>query len=216
MTAIRYRYQTIEFGQVDIHVKTLRDTQQFYDPDDIAKKLGISSANWALYGVIWASSKVLADLMSRIDIKNKRILEVGCGIGLASLILNHRKAQITATDYHPEAESLLSSNTDLNDDNDIPFERVGWNDATSELGQYDLIIGSDLLYEQEHAEYLSSFIDQHANPHCEVIIVDPGRGFRGRFKKHMVALGYVLSLIDFSRDNEHTEKYKGQILRFLK
>ena len=152
MTAIRYRYQTIEFDQVDIHVKTLRDTQQFNDPDQIAKKLGISSANWSLFGVIWASSKVLADLMSRIDIKGKRILEVGCGVGLASLILNHRKAEITATDYHPEAEQLLLSNTGLNDDADIPFQRVGWDDSASELGQYDLIIGSDLLYEQKHAE----------------------------------------------------------------
>ena len=40
-------------------------------------------------------------------LKIKRILEVGCGIGLSSLILNRLNADITATDYHPEAEKFL-------------------------------------------------------------------------------------------------------------
>jgi len=45
MTAPRVRYQTIEFGDVDIHVRTLRDTLQFEDVDGEAEALGISSAS---------------------------------------------------------------------------------------------------------------------------------------------------------------------------
>lgn len=41
---LRIRYQTVEFGDTDIHLCTLRDKQQFNDPDDVAKDLGISSA----------------------------------------------------------------------------------------------------------------------------------------------------------------------------
>ena len=44
---------------------------------------------------------------------DKRILEVGCGLGLASLVLNERSADISATDYHPEVETFLKINTEL-------------------------------------------------------------------------------------------------------
>ena len=46
MTAVRFRYQTLEFGDVDIHLRTLRDRQQFDDPGGVAEALGISSATW--------------------------------------------------------------------------------------------------------------------------------------------------------------------------
>ena len=68
--------------------------------------------------------------------------------------------------------------------------RTGWADAETNLGLFDLIIGSDLLYEQEHADLLSQFIEQHAKPVCDVVLVDPGRGNHAKFSKRMVTLGY--------------------------
>ena len=141
----RYRYQTIEFGDTDIHVKTLRDKQQFSDDENIAARLGLSSANWSLFGVVWPSGDALANVMFAYDVRGKRILEVGCGIGLASLVLNHRGADITATDRHPEVRPLLAINSTLNEDKEIPFVRTAWSDPRTELGEFDLIIGSDLL-----------------------------------------------------------------------
>lgn len=174
MPSLRLRYQTIEFGETDIHLRTLRDNQQFSDTDDVAAKLGISSAAWPLFGVVWVSGEVLAHVMAEYNVTGKRILEVGCGIGLASLVLNTRLADITATDHHPEAESFLLENVRLNRGPTIPFIRTGWTDEDAGLGRFDLLIGSDLLYEPEHAADLSAFINQHACQHSEVIIVDPG------------------------------------------
>ena len=107
---LRFQYQTIEFGKTDIHLRTLRDNFQYEDINDVAQKLGISSATWPIFGVVWASSEILARIMHTHDIKGKRILEVGCGIGLASLVLKKRLADITATDYHPEVENYLLIN----------------------------------------------------------------------------------------------------------
>jgi hypothetical protein len=112
ISLLRIRYQTIEFGDVDIHLRTLRDRQQYLDVDDVAGKLGISSATWPLFGVVWVAGK--------------RILKVGCGIALASLVLNHRFADITATNYHPEAGHFLVENVQLNKGKEIPFVRMGW------------------------------------------------------------------------------------------
>ena len=216
MSSLRFRYQTLEFGETDIHVKTLRDRQQFSDVDGVAENLGISSASWPLFGVIWESSEVLAHLMHDFQIENKRILEVGCGIGLSSLVLNNRLADITATDYHPEVEMFLRENTLLNKGKVIPFVRTGWADEESDLGQFDLIIGSDLLYERDHIDLLSAFINQHANQTCEVIIVDPGRGQHAKFSKKMVNLGYTYSQSKPVSSDYLAEPFGGQILKYLR
>lgn len=212
MTQLRVRYQTLEFGATDIHIRTLRDNQEFSDDEGVAERLGISSASWPLFGVIWGSGELLAHLMFEHNIEGKRILEIGCGIALASLVLNHRHANITATDYHPEAGNFLLANTMLNHDKTIPFVRTGWGDALSDLGKFDLIIGSDLLYEAEHVEMLANFINQHAAEHCEIILIDPGRGQHARFSKKMITLGYNHSQRKYANNYMLTKPLSAQIL----
>jgi len=187
---LRLKYQTIEFGDTDIHLRTLRDRQQYQDKYGIAIDIGISSANWSLFGIVWASGEILARIMSEYDIKGKKILEVGCGIALASLLLKSREADITATDYHPEANNFLLENTKLNKYSKIPFIRTCWSEKSENLAKFDIIIGSDILYESEHAELLANFINSHASPHCEIIIVDPGRKHHNKFSDNMKRLGY--------------------------
>jgi len=214
MSPLRIRYQTLEFDNTDIHVRTLRDKQQYFDVDGIAEKLGISSATWPLFGVVWPSSEVLAHLMFTYDIAGKQILEVGCGIGLSSLVLNHRLADITATDYHPEVGNFLSENVQLNKGKKIPYVRTEWGDENSGLGKFDLVIGSDLLYEGDHVELLSNFINDHAKPQCEVILVDPGRSYHGRFSKKMVALGYSHRHSKPENADYLEQPFRGQILQY--
>jgi ETFB lysine methyltransferase len=210
----RVRYQTIEFDSVDIHLCTLRDKQEFSDQLGEAESMGISSAQWSLFGVVWESSEILAREMQYFDIKNKRILELGCGIGLSSLLLNSRLADITATDIHPLAGQFLADNVRLNHGRKIPFLRTGWNDDSVGLGRFDVIIGSDVLYEQQHIELLASFILEHAEPHCEVVLVDPGRGNHAPFSKKMVSIGFSHSQRKSLYVDELQTSFKGQILSY--
>lgn len=214
MSTVRVRYRTIEFGNTDVHVRTLRDKQQYPDVDDVASKKGISSAIWPLFGVIWPSGEVLAHLMYDYEVKGLRILEVGCGIALASLVLNHRLMDITATDYHPEAEHFLQKNVKLNAGEEIPFVCTRWGDEDSGLGEFDLVIGSDLLYERRHVELLAGFIEQHAKQTCDVILVDPGRGHHACFSKKMVSLGYSHTQGKPENVDYLTQPFRGQVLRY--
>lgn len=215
MSPVRVRYQTIEIDCTDIHLRTLRDNQQYFDKNDIAKNLGISSATWPLFGVVWPSSIVLTNFMRSYDFSGKRILEIGCGIGLASLFLNHNHADISATDIHPEAEEFLVKNTNLNNGKEIPFERASWDDLNTSLGKFDLIIGSDLLYEKENISSLAKFINRHTKACAHVVIVDPGRGNHAKFSKKMITLGYTHSQ-NKPEDTSYLEKsFKGQILEYI-
>lgn len=141
---------------------------------------------------------------------------MGCGIALSSLLLNARQADITATDYHPEAGKFLEANVQLNQAKSIPFLRTGWADLSDNLGTFDLIIGSDLLYEREHIDLLSDFIHRHANSACEVIVVDPGRGIHASFSKKMELLGYQHSQHKPSDCDYLDKPFKGQILKYAR
>jgi len=231
MNTPRIRYQTLAFetsalnsddvNNIDIHVRSLRDKQQFSDPLGEAEALGISSAQWSLFGVVWESSTVLADLMSNFDIHNKRILEVGCGMALSSLLLNARHADITATDYHPEAAEFLIENVKLNNGKKIPFLRTNWTNLEDGLGTFDLIIGSDLLYEKDHIRYLSEFLNRHAKKSCEIIIVDPGRAQHAAFSKEMIGYGFNHSQkrvekMKTGHTGDNSTGFKGFVLRYQK
>jgi predicted nicotinamide N-methyase len=214
MTKLRLRYRTVEFGKVDIHLCTLRDKQEFHDPTGVAGELGISSAAWSTFGVVWPSSLVLAHYMADYETDSKRVLEIGCGMALSSLLLNKQCADITATDYHPEARKFLQRNTLLNEDKMIAFERVNWVDKNENLGLFDLIIGSDLLYEDAHVELLSNFIERHSKPSCEVILVDPGRGRKTKLSSRMVEFGFTASHHKPSHTDYLDKEFKGHILKF--
>ncbi len=214
MTNIRLSYQTLEFGKTDIHLCTLRDKQQFYDPDGIAEDLGISSASWPLFGVVWPSSLVLAHFISDYDTGSKRILEIGCGMALTSLLLNKQLEDITATDHHPEVGKFLARNTLLNEDRPIVYEQVDWAALEDNLGVFDLIIGSDLLYEDQHIALLANFIENHSKPTCEVIIVDPGRGRKNKISNAMIKFGFSSSHFKPSHTDYLDQEFKGHILKF--
>ena len=214
MTNLRYCYQTVEFGKIDIHLRTLRDKQEFHDPEGVAEALGISSALWPLFGVIWPSSLVLANYLHQYPTGSKRILEIGCGMALTSLLLNKQNADITATDYHPEVGNFLLKNTLLNEDQPIAFERVDWANENDNLGLFDLIIGSDILYEDTHIELLANFIEKHSKPCCEVIIVDPGRGRKNKFSARMINFGHTLIQIKPKQNQNVGQEFKGRILTF--
>lgn len=214
MSTPRIRYQTLGFANgLDLHIRSLWDKLQ-YCPTEGEEVSGVTSSNWSLFGVVWPAGLALARLMVDFDIDGKRILEIGCGLGIASLVLNHRSANITATDHHPSAESFLEANVALNDDPYIPFVRTGWSEENTELKEFDLVIGSDILYEAGNFDDLSKFVDRHIAPGGTAIIVDPQRGNAGRFIKAMSALGYESKSRQAAVGPLPDELFRGRVLTF--
>jgi len=94
---------THRIGGSDFRIRALHNRQQYADPDGAAERAGVSPASWPLFGVVWPAGLALAEEMSRFPVTGKHILELGCGLGLASLVLARRGADITACDHHPLA-----------------------------------------------------------------------------------------------------------------
>ncbi len=218
VTTRGYEVETTRYqiGPVFYQIQTLRNRRQFSDPDGCAERVGISSATWPLFGVVWPAGLALAEEMSRFPIAGKQILEVGCGIGLPSLVLKQRGANITACDYHPLAEEFLRRNTDLNGLAPIPFFNAPWLEPSLELGRFDLIIGSDLLYERNHPSLLAGFLAGHDKPTCQILLADPGRHRCGEMSAKLTAQGYGCMEIPLVVSEPHTSSHHGRLLNFIR
>jgi hypothetical protein len=82
-------------------------------------------------------------------------------------------------------------------------------------GRFELIIGSDILYERDEAGALAHFIDSHAAPQAEIWVVDPNRGNRAHFHRHMKALGFALQEQTIDRAAlPGVAAYKGRMLSY--
>lgn len=204
-------------GGSDFRIRALLNRQQFSDPDGSAERAGVAPASWPLFGVVWPAGLALAEEMSHFPIAGKSILELGCGIALTSLVLARRGADITACDYHPLAEAFLQHNVALNQLPALPFRTAPWLGPNPLLGRYDLIVGSDLLYERDHATLLAGFIALHTHPASQVLIADPGRGYVSTFSGLMANLGYVRSAKAMPMANSiGMPDSRGQLFSFLR
>lgn len=215
MPGYQVKVETVNVAGHDYQIRSLLDLQQYHDPLGEAEKMGITPATWPLFGHLWPSSHVLALTMSSIELAGKRVLEVGAGLGLASLVVQRRKGNMTVSDCHPLSQLFLNENTRLNNLPLIRYETGNWaTDDNPSLGQFDLIIGSDVLYERSHPEQLAGFIAAHSAPEVEVLVVDPMRQNRSGFRRAMLDLGYLAKEWQAAPNLEDGRTYKGRFLFF--
>lgn len=214
MPGYQVRLQTIAIGGTDYQIRSLLDRQQYHDPDGEAEAAGISPASWSLFGQVWPSARVLAQTMDSFDLAGKRILEIGAGLCLASLVVHKRAGDMTASDAHPMSRPFLEENLRLNDLGPMTYTDGNWGRHNPELGRFDLIIGSDVLYERDQPAQLAAFIDRHSAAGGEVLIVDPNRGNCPAFRRAMADFGYLYGESRADCIFADGEAYRGRILHF--
>lgn len=211
LSAYAVKFEDLQIGGLPYRMRSLLDRQQFSDDDGDAERLGITSATWPLFGLLWPAGCVLAEQLSRIDLVGRRVLEVGCGLGLASLVAHARGADVTASDIHPLAGAFLQANAALNDLPPIRFHRGDWHHLDADLGRFDLIIGADLLYDRSLPDALAGFIDRQAEPSAEFMLVDPDRGEQARFGRLMDAHGFRHTALVIARHDTPGGSFKGRL-----
>ncbi len=203
-------------GGADLQIRSLLDKQQFFDPLGLAFDAGISSATWPLFGLVWPSAQKLADLMQTWELKGKRVLEVGCGVGLAYLVVHRSEGNITASDCNTLTETFLNANVLLNELPPLHYETGNWGRVNKGLGAFDLLIASDVLYERSHPAQLSGFIQEHAAEGAEVLIIDPNRGNRSAFHRDMAHMGFSVTEIIMNEPLQDLSTYRGRLLHYTR
>ena len=146
---------------------------------------------------LWPSGVALARYVETLELEDRRVVELGAGLGLPSLAASLRGAHVLATDWAGDAVALLRANAERNHVR-LRVERIRWDEPGGLLAEapFDLVLGADLLYESRNAAQLLELLPELGG---EIVIADPGRpfakGFLGHFEVETPADGvYRLGL----------------------
>ena len=99
---------------------------------------------------LWPAATALASALP--DVAGLRVVELGCGLGVPSLVAAVREADVTATDWASEAVELLRANAERNGVA-LRCEVRDWRDAWAE--RFDLALAADVLYERRNVAPLA-------------------------------------------------------------
>ena len=144
-------------------VEALLDAERFEREDEYLPY-------WA---ELWPSGLALARALDGHALRGRRVVELGCGLGLPSLLAARAGARVLATDWAPEALELLERNAARNG-LALRSARVDWRAPGALVAEapWDLVLGADLLYEARNVEPLLELLPRLGG---EAWIADPGR-----------------------------------------
>jgi predicted nicotinamide N-methyase len=181
-------------------------------------------------GKLWKSCVSLASfLMSEnhkkyLSFEKKKILEIGAGAGVCGFttgLLNPYK--VTITDRMSGLLQLLEKNLECNQtkfsENLIEIKSLDWS-SDQELANfldYDIIIGSDLLYSLCMVDGLIKALNTLSDQNTIVLISLSNRGYEdGEYDIFLKKLREAKWNIQIIPENEVPENYFNIILLFLR
>ncbi len=141
---------------------------------------------------VWPSSIILAGKLMELDGHGKTALELGCGVGLSTLAATSAGFDVLSTDYYEDALDVTRANVFRNLGTIARTRLVDWRHLPTDLGKFDLIFASDVLYEKEYAELLPVLLRGLLAPRGMVLIADPGRVAAPVFVESCAAHGLII------------------------
>jgi predicted nicotinamide N-methyase len=136
--------ETLHIGGVELTL--LRPTS----PDELIDEEAFADDEFLPYWAeLWPASLALADALP--DVAGLRVVELGCGLGVPSLVAAARGAEVTATDWADDAIALVRENAARNGltmEAEVRDWREPWD------ARFDLVLAADVLYERRNVEPL--------------------------------------------------------------
>ena len=165
---------------------------------------------WAEF---WPASLVLADLVGawpRAGDDPPRVLELGCGLGLVSLIAAARGYRVIASDYEDDALAFVEENARRNGVPRPELRFIDWRLRYPEL-VFDRIVASDVLYETRCLRPVSEFLYEHLAPDSFALVVDSFRAPADGFESIARHCGLSVEITETTRpidDRDEPLRYR--------
>jgi predicted nicotinamide N-methyase len=138
---------------------------------------------------VWPSAIALVKVLQKHPslIRDKKVLELGAGIGLPSLLMASEAKTIQVSDYDSEAVELLRKNIAHLQLQNVQALQMDWNDLPENIDP-EVIILSDVNYDPTQFETLTKLIEKFIHQGSAIILSTPQR---------IMASPFVLTLSEF-------------------
>lgn len=144
--------------------------------------------NFPLWAKIWEASIVLADHLARITAQpEKRFLEIGCGLGVASIVAASFGHHVIMTEYNTDALNFARANVQENlssTDSNLEVAELDWENPQLE-GAFDCIVGSEVIYNERDYQPILNLFKSYLEPQGEIILAERVRETSVEFFRQM-------------------------------
>ncbi len=138
--------------------------------------------NLPYWATTWPSGMALADVVLawRDRFEGRRVLELGCGLGITATAVLAAGARLVVTDYAREALLLCRLNTLQNVGRAAPALPLNWRSPQPALlraagAPFPEVLAADVLYEARDVEPLLDLIEHVVAPGGTLWLAEPGR-----------------------------------------
>ncbi len=179
------RYHIFVIADVDAALETAIEE---HHPTDANNPYWIS---------LWHSAIGLAGFLSlAIPLKDKTILELGCGVGLVGIVAGNLGARVVLSDAEPDALRLAELNWIINLGTIPDILQLDWRKPPPNA-QFELIIASDVAYEPLLFTPLVTLFQSVLLPGGEIYLSEPNRPIARSFFQMLETAGFRIK--SFSR-----------------
>jgi predicted nicotinamide N-methyase len=148
------------------------------------------------YGVaLWPSAIALAhEVATRVDdFRGRSVLELGAGTGLPGIVVASLGGRVAQTDRDELALQLCRRNGGRNGVEGIEYRLADWTDW-DDAGQYEWIIGADVLYGEALHPQLRRIFETNLACGGRVLLSDPFRGMSLRLLEALEGEGWGVTV----------------------
>ena len=166
------------------------------DPDQLLDTLS-KEDQWGTlhlpyWTYLWPSAIGLARYLDMSDgFEGQRVLEIGCGFGLAGIVACQKGGTVLFTDYEQDTLAFARYNALQNRcANQAAFVQMDWNNSCLK-GKFSRILGSDVIYEDTHWNPILALLQTHLAPNGEAIFSEPNRTSASGFLERVGRYGFT-------------------------
>lgn len=124
---------------------------------------------------LWPATLALCGWLARQELRGRRCLDLGCGLGLSALQASSLGAQVVGMDFERDALRFAARNARINAVSSPLWVCMDWNRPGFKPGSFDRIWGGDVFYEQRFFDPLEKLLLHCLAPGGRVWFGDPER-----------------------------------------
>lgn len=136
---------------------------------------------------VWPGSRALARRVARIECAGRRVVELGCGLGLAGIVAARRGARVTLVDSAAPGVQFARANGALNGCR-VAVVRSDLRQAGIR-GTFDYCLAGDVTYDPNLQSALAAFLRRHLAPTGRAWCAESVRTFDRGFRRACAAHG---------------------------
>lgn len=164
----------------------------------------------------WPGAILLAETLTGMERGNGRgAIEIGCGVGVVSLVAAKCGWNVVASDYDEDAIAFAEWNAARNGIALAACRLVDYR-VPLESPEYDLVLGSDLLYERKKSEPVAAWVSSALRPGGLGLLSDPNRAAAEEFPEYGRRAGMQVETITMETVSPAGLVTRGRVFRLTR